>query len=174
MPKRTGFSEKDLCTEIIKSLKQIGAFAFKVPDAAVSYQQTDASRTRFSLPRAVDIIAISQGRGYAIEVKLKRDLGTLKHADIRQEQRDTLERVWRAGGGACLAIGYRFKCGPNQRKAIGAAHARELYVVNWPTWQALESQEPQGVTRDALRRAGRPVQWLGGGLWDFDPAGNKP
>lgn len=171
MAKRTGFSEKDLCTEIVNSLTAAGGFAFKIADTAVSYQREEGNRTRFSLPRAVDIIAIMQGRGYAIEVKLKRDLGALKRTDIRQEQRNTLARVGQAGGGACLAVGYRFKCGPVQRRTVGAAYARELYLVKWPVWEALEATEPDGVTRDAIRERGCVVAWLGGGLWDFDPAG---
>ena len=169
--KRAGFSEKDLCTEIIRSFEAIGAFAFKVPDAPGYWRGDAEAPTRFTPTRAFDIIAIVQGRGYAIEAKIKRNGGAVKPEEIRDEQRECLSRVHAAGGGAYLAVGYRFKCGPAQRKTFGSVFARELYLVRWDRWQALEAAHPEGVQRAALvAERGSAVQWIGGGLWNLDPS----
>ena len=166
--KRSGrFKEKDLCTEIIRSLQKEGLWALKIPDTPVSYQQQDGNRTRFNLPRQVDIVVCAGGVFVAIEVKLKRNGGAVRKSDIRDVQRAALTAIGAAGGYPYLAVGWRFKAGPKQRERFGAKRVRELYMVPWAAFCRLAGATDGSVTREQLREDGWGVEWHGGALWDM-------
>jgi hypothetical protein len=58
--------ESIFCTEIIRSFRESGAFAFKIPDSPASY---GGAKMRFSVGKRFDIHAVFQGVPLAGECK---------------------------------------------------------------------------------------------------------
>ena len=157
--------ESQLCTEIVKSLRGAGAWAYKIPDASPMLRTVE----RFIPARAFDIIATHQGLAVAIEVKLLKTLGGLSPEKITSFEMDSLMGVEVAGGAGVLAVGY--VCDPSdaQRKKDGCigSRVRELYFLWAADWAHLiRFTDGRPLRRDIIKSVGIRVPWVGKGVWD--------
>jgi len=89
--------ESIFCTEITRSLRESGAFAFKIPDSPASY---GGAKMRFSAGKRFDIHAVYQGVPLAIECKQIKSFRGFGLNQLRDEQVDALNSYWEAGGQA--------------------------------------------------------------------------
>lgn len=117
--------ESIFCTEIIKSLRQAGCFAFKIPDSPASY---GSSKMRFSPGKAFDIHAVTSGVPLAIEAKLYKQFKGFGLNQLRDEQIDTLNAYWEVGGRAYVALNIRIPaCREKNQK-----RENRLLLFEWP------------------------------------------
>lgn len=116
--------ESVFCSELIKSLKQAGCYAFKIPDSPASY---GGAKMRFSAPKQFDIHAVFSGVPLAIECKLYKSFKGFGLNQLRDEQIDALNAYYEAGGSPYVALNIRVP-------AVKGTQKREnrLLLFEWP------------------------------------------
>jgi hypothetical protein len=116
--------ESTFCTEVIRSFRQAGAFAFKIPDSPASY---GGAKMRFSAGKRFDIHAVFQGVPLAVECKLYKAFKGFGLNQIRDEQVEALNDYWEAGGRAFVFLNIRIP-------AIQGRQKREnrCLIFEWP------------------------------------------
>ena len=117
--------ESVFCTEIIKSLRAAGCFAFKIPDSPASY---GGAKMRFSAGKAFDIHAVTAGVPLAIEAQLYKQFKGFGLNQLRDEQIDTLNAYWEAGGRAYVALNIRIAASREKNQK----HENRLLLFEWP------------------------------------------
>jgi len=117
--------ESVFCTELVKSLRQAGCYAHKLPDSPASY---GGARMRFSAGKQYDIIAVYKGLPIAIEGKLYRQFKGFGLSQLRDEQIEALNTFWEAGGKAYVALNIRIS--PSKEK--NQKRENRLLLFEWP------------------------------------------
>jgi hypothetical protein len=160
--------EAQVCTEIVNSLKEQGAWAWKIPDASPMLR----AQQRYIPARAFDIIAIYKGMPLAIEVKLIRTGGGLSSDRITQFERDSLLAAAEAGCRSFLAIAYAYKPGKKALAKGAPKWVRELWMVDIETWQVVAARAfltgKKTVPRAEILNVGESIPWAKHGLWGID------
>jgi Holliday junction resolvase len=116
--------ESHFCSELVRSLRKAGGFAFKIPDSPASY---GGQRMRFSAPKAFDITGVYRGTPLAIECKLYKQFKGFGLNQLRDEQIQMLNAFWEAGGQAYVALNIRLKTIKGIQK-----HENRLLLFEWP------------------------------------------
>jgi len=116
--------ESVFCSELVKSLRQCGAYAHKLPDSPASY---GGAKMRFSAGKQFDVMAVFKGLPLAIECKLYKQFKGFGLNQLRDEQVQALNAYWEAGGRPFVALNIR-------RKAIRGVQTYEnrLLLFDWP------------------------------------------
>lgn len=169
--------EKQICTEIKKSLEAKGCYAFKIPDMPAGRWDAQGdgvpSRIRFNPPKAFDLFAVWAGLAIAIEAKLMRAPTALPINSLRESEAKHLAAFNAAGGVALVAVAYAFTPTEKQAVTLGSKRVRELWLVNWRDWQTLVAEASEAgrksIKRDDLIGIAIGLPWLGKGLWDVEP-----
>ncbi len=125
--------EKEVNTEIRKSFEHFGAFAYKIPDLPIGIHDRRRG-IRFNPSKPFDIVVCYKGIFIAVETKLLRKFEAFGLRQIRDNQREALDKVsQKAGGYAFIFLNVRIP--PD--KAKGQKTVNRLYTFHWPTWKAL-------------------------------------
>jgi len=93
--------ESEFCTEIVHSLHNLGAWAYKIPDP----QQTPGGYIRASA-RPFDIVATHHSIAIAIECKFQKNWGAFGK-QFPEHQMLALEQHKDAGGLSYISHGFR-------------------------------------------------------------------
>jgi hypothetical protein len=117
--------ESTFCTELIKSFRNAGAYAFKIPDSPASY---GGVKMRFSAGKAFDIHAVHCGVPLAVEAKLYKSFKGFGLNQLRDEQIDSLNAYWEAGGKAFVALNIRIPASREQKQK----RENRLLLFEWP------------------------------------------
>lgn len=152
--------EAQLCSEVVKSLRDAGAWAYKIPDAP--HLPAGDGKPRFTPAKPFDVAAVVEGTAVAVEVKLKRNAGGLSRKQFTDFELSSLAAFAEAGGSALVAVGYRATLGPLNQKRLGTTYLRELYLLD--AAHLLAAEKP--VSRAMMREVGAEAAWLGSGRWD--------
>lgn len=115
-------NEAQFNTDVVNSLRDAGAWAYKIPDVPVS--QTYGMR--FTPRKPFDIIACYSGQVFAIEGKFKRDFSGFSLKALRPSQVANLNAIEKAGGWPFVFLNIRTK---NGAKPFGRAN--RLYILPW-------------------------------------------
>jgi len=160
--------ETQICTEIIHSLTEQGAWAWKIPDASPMLR----AQQRYIPARAFDIIAVYEGMPLAIEVKIITTGGGLSSDRFTQFEVDSLLAAADAHCHAFVAIAYAYKPGKKALAKGAKKWIRELWMVPIQTWQsAVQRALANGVKtvpRKVITNMGIAIPWAGKGIWDFE------
>ncbi|MCE3234036.1 MAG: hypothetical protein K0Q50_216 [Vampirovibrio sp.] len=117
--------ETTFCTEIVKSIRKIGGWAYKIPD--MPYHAIRTQGVRFVGRKPFDIAACYEGQPLAIECKLYRDFKGFGLNQLRDEQIQALNDFWEAGGKALVFLNIRITGIKGKRK-----HENRLLAFEWP------------------------------------------
>jgi hypothetical protein len=109
-------------TEIVNSLKDCGAWAYKIPDMPSSLMVGG----RFNPDKPCDIIACVRSRFVGIEGKMLRDYKAISLSLFRDNQVQSLDAMVEASGLAFAFINIRITESPRVNKLI---------IINWSKWR---------------------------------------
>lgn len=97
--------ESNFTTDVMKSLRRVGAWAYKIPDAPSS----KITGLRFTISKPCDIVACIDGKFIAIETKFKKKFAALSMRDMQDSQLVNLTNVLKNDGIALVFLGIKEK-----------------------------------------------------------------
>jgi hypothetical protein len=113
-------------SEVMKSLRTAGCWAFKIPDMPQSFIQ-NVEGMRFNPPKPCDIVSCYRGSMVAIECKLMKKISAFGMKQIRPSQVENLEKVSNAGGAALIFLNVRVSA----NKTLGIKRMNRLIPFVW-------------------------------------------
>lgn len=113
--------EAQFNSEVVKSLKHWGAWAWKIPDMPVSMLQA----LRFSPDHPCDIVAAYQGRFLGIEGKMLKKYEAFGIRHLRPAQIRELDSMVDTGNDAYIFLNIR----------ITAPRENKLIILPWKEWR---------------------------------------
>jgi len=114
-------NEKVLNSEIVKTLKWFGAWAYKIPDMPSSLMVGG----RFNPDKPCDVVASVQGRFVGIEGKMIKEWQGFGSRFLRANQIEALTDQVRSKGQAFVFLNVR----------IGKPRTNRLIIFNWELWK---------------------------------------
>jgi len=105
--------ESTFNTEITNSLKEQGAFAYKIADQPTSWTM---SKTRFTPDKPCDIICLYRGTGVLIECKMSKKFEAFGLRHLRPSQLKAMDEAVAKGSRAFVFLNIRFR--PENRLLI--------------------------------------------------------
>ncbi len=117
--------ESTFNTEIVNSLKSIGAFAYKIADAPSSRM----SGMSFTLSKPCDIIGGYRGLFFGIEGKLMKELASFSAKDLRPSQMDALEEMEQNGNPSFVFLNVRLPT--RNKKGEKQKRLNALVIFDW-------------------------------------------
>lgn len=126
--------EKVFNTEIKNSLLALGHWAHKIGDQPIGKQEDGGQSHdgfRFNIKKPFDIIAIVHGRGVAIEGKMVRHFQAFGQRDIRDIQKENLDKALAAGGRAFVFL--------NIRGVIAGRRENRCIIFDWEEFRNIQT-----------------------------------
>jgi penicillin-binding protein-related factor A (putative recombinase) len=117
--------ESNFTTDVMRSLRRIGAWAYKIPDAPSS----KITGLRFTAAKPCDIVACVDGKFVAIETKFKKKFSAFSVRDMRESQLVNLTNILRDNGNAYVFLGIKEPCHSTKLFIFEWAHIGELFAV---------------------------------------------
>lgn len=114
--------EATFTTEVIRSVRHGGAWAYKIPDAPITKEILKI--TRFTNAKPADIVVCNGGGFVAIETKQFKSWRALSHRDFRPEQLKGLQEIVDNKGRAFVFLNIRIK----------KPYENRLIIFDWATW----------------------------------------
>lgn len=159
--------EATFTTELKKSLIAFGAWAYKIPDSPFG---RGSSGARFNQDRPFDLVVGYQGSLIAIECKLMKQPGSFGLRDVRDSQRENLDKVLLAGCPAYVFLNVRMAPGLYSKEP----YRRQDKILAFK-WAAMREWGEAPLTFPAILRMGGMTKFtLGQGdeavrLYDVAP-----
>lgn len=113
--------ESIVTTEIVNSLKDGKAWAYKIPDTPVSMLRA----LRFSPEKPCDIIGCYRSTMFGIEVKQIKDFKAFGIKMLRKSQIESLEAIDASGGRAFVFLNIRIPA------SNGKKRVNRLVIFDW-------------------------------------------
>lgn len=126
--------EKVFNTEIKNSLLALGHWAHKIGDQPIGKQEDGGQSHdgfRFNIKKPFDIIAVICGRGVAIEGKMIRRFQAFGQRDIRDIQKENLDKMLAAGGRAFVFL--------NVRGVIAGRRENRCIIFDWAEFREVQT-----------------------------------
>lgn len=122
-------------SEIVRSLKALGAWAYKIADFPT---QKTMSLTRFTVTKPCDIIAGYRGYILPIEGKLIKKRGSFGMKDMRPAQVENLDKLIEAGCDAWVFLNLRVPAGTLFK---GSVYPRQdkLLIFAWNQFRKMKN-----------------------------------
>lgn len=117
-------NERIFTLEVVKSLNEQGAWAYKIPDV---FGMSEDSR--FIPPKPFDIIGIYEGKSFAIECKQFKQYQAFGLRCMQENQIDHLTEFILKGGNSFVFLNIRITT-PGRRK-------NELLIFRWEDLQSV-------------------------------------
>lgn len=117
--------EAKFTTEIVRSLRYHGGWAYKIPDAPITKEILKI--TRFTAAKPSDIVACFDSLFVAIETKQLKKWKALSIRDFRPEQIEGLTNIVAHGGRAFVFVNIRIN-------TKGQPYENRLLIYDWATW----------------------------------------
>lgn len=121
-------NERIFTTEVMQSLRDQGAWAYKIPDAPITKEILKI--TRFTAPKPCDIVASLNGKFIAIECKLSKKAEAFNVNMLRRSQVEHLTNIVKSGGRAFIFLNIRVA--PDKSKNIHRMN--RLVILDWANW----------------------------------------
>lgn len=121
--------ESNFNTEIVRSLKALKIWSYKIADSPTSWTM---KATRFTPDKPCDIIACVDGRFVAIESKQIKKFEAFGMRHLRDVQIANLDHVERCGGRSFVFLNIRIKAVKGKTK-----HENRLIIFPWDEFKAL-------------------------------------
>jgi penicillin-binding protein-related factor A (putative recombinase) len=115
--------ESQFNTEVLRSLQENGAWAYKIADQPTSWT---AHATRFTPDKPCDIVAIYRGTGFIVEGKQIKKFEAFGANKIRPSQIKNMDEVVDKGGRAFVFLNIRIKA----VKGV-SSHENRLVILDW-------------------------------------------
>lgn len=115
-------------TEIVRSIRHHGGWAFKIPDMPITKELLKI--TRFTNAKPCDIVSTFNGQFVAIETKQFKKWEALGVRHFRPEQLSGMTDIVANGGRAFVFLNIRIKA--DKIKKLMAVN--RLLVFDWSTW----------------------------------------
>jgi len=112
-------------TEIVRSLRYHGGWAYKIPDAPITKEILKI--TRFTAAKPSDIVACFDSLFVAIETKQLKTWKALSIRDFRPEQIEGLTNIVAHKGRAFVFVNIRI----NKK---GQPYENRLIILDWAVW----------------------------------------
>ncbi len=116
--------EAKFSTEIVRSIRHYGGWAYKIPDAPITKELMKI--TRFTAAKPCDIVASIDSKFVGVETKQFKKWKSLSKRDFRPEQIISLEKIIANGKGRSFIF-------LNIR--ITKPYENRLIIFDWATWR---------------------------------------
>lgn len=131
-------------TEIVRSLRHHGGWAYKIPDAPITKEILKI--TRFTNAKPCDIVSAFGIKFVAIETKQLKEWKALSKRDFRPEQLEALTAIIKQGSRAFAFVNIRI----NKK---GEPYENRLLIYDWAIWGDRIINGPSIFAKELKERA---------------------
>lgn len=118
--------ESNFTSEIMDSLRLMGAWCYKIADSPTSWTK---GITRFTPEKPCDVIVCLRGKMIGIESKQLKKFEAFGRTQMRDSQIKALGEIVAAGGTGYVFLNIRVKAIKGKQK-----HENRLIVFDWAKW----------------------------------------
>lgn len=136
--------EAKFTTEIVRSLRHYGGWAYKIPDAPITKEILKI--TRFTAAKPCDIVSCFGIKFVAIETKQLKEWKALSKRDFRPEQLEALADIVAQGSRAFAFVNIRI----NKK---GQPYENRLLIYDWAVWGERITNGPSIYAKELKERA---------------------